>query len=109
MQADLLITHARCFTADPRRPSAEAVAVRGSRIAFVGSAAETEAWRGPRTRTIDAQGCTVMPGFIDSHYHLLLGSLELDHAQLGDVRSVDALRDALRGYAAGHPRREWLV
>jgi cytosine/adenosine deaminase-related metal-dependent hydrolase len=45
-------------------------------IAVVGSAAEIEAWiaqdRAQRTpqRTIDAQGCIVMPGLVNCHHHL---------------------------------------
>ena len=71
----ILITNARVFTAEPHAtgPTAEAVVVQGRRIAFVGSAAEAQAWRTPDTRVIDGQGATLMPGFIDSHYHLLWG------------------------------------
>jgi len=107
--ADILIVHARCFTADPANPHAEAVAVRGNRIVCAGSDDDAAAWRGPGTRVIDAQGCTLIPGFIDSHFHLLLGSLGLGDAQLGDVRSYEALTESLRAFAAEHPRREWLV
>src|SRR3989304_501868 len=107
--ADIMITHARCFTADPANPHAEAGAVRGNRIVFVGSDVDGAAWRGPGTRVIDAQGCTLMPGFVDSHFHLLLGSIGLGDAQLGEVRSYEALAEALRAFAGDYPRREWLV
>jgi predicted amidohydrolase YtcJ len=85
--ADILITNARVFTADTDHPRAEAVALRGNRIVFVGSNAEAESLRGPDTRVIDAAGRTVMPGFIDSHFHLLNGAKELRFAQLQQVRS----------------------
>ncbi len=107
--ADILVVHARCFTADPTNPRAEAVAVRGDRIIFVGSDVDAAAWRGPGTRVIDAQGCTLMPGFVDNHFHLLLGSIGLGDAQLGEVRSYEALAEALRAFASDHLRREWLV
>lgn len=103
MPADLIVTNARAFTADPAQPRAGAVAVRGGTIAFVGSAADAEAWRGPATRVIDAGGATLMPGFIDSHYHLLHGSLKLDGAQLGAVDDQDALASAIRSYDADRP------
>ncbi|HET7088034.1 MAG TPA: amidohydrolase family protein, partial [Anaerolineae bacterium] len=109
LAADILLVHARCFTADPANPRAEAVAVCGNRIVFVGSDVDAAAWRGPGTRVIDAQGCTLMPGFIDSHFHLLLGSIGLGDAQLGDVRSYGALSEAIRAFAGEHSRREWLV
>lgn len=107
--ADILITHARCFTAEPNNLSAEAVAVRGNRIVFVGNTVDAHAWRGARTRVIDAQGCTLMPGFIDSHFHLLWGSIESQDAQLADVKSLDDLASVLRRFAAEFPDREWLV
>jgi len=107
--ANTLITRARVFTADPDHPHAEAVAVRGQRIVFVGSAEEAEGWRGPRTRVIDGQGRTLMPGFIDSHFHLLWGSLELGDIQLGEAKTLEGLTTAVRAFANEHPDIPWLV
>jgi predicted amidohydrolase YtcJ len=108
MPADLLFTHTRLFTADPDQPAAEAIAIQGNHITFVGSNAEAETWRGPQTRVIDARGRTLMPGFIDSHFHLLWGSRELAAAQLGEVRTLEQLREILLFYAAAHPDQEWI-
>ncbi len=107
--ANTLITRARVFTADPDHPHAEAVAVRGQRIVFVGSAEEAEGWRGPRTRVIEGQGRTLMPGFIDSHFHLLWGSLELGDIQLGEAKTLEGLTTAVRAFANEHPDIPWLV
>lgn len=109
MSADLIITRAHVFTADPARPRAEAVAVGGSRLTFVGSAAEAESLRGPRTRLIDAAGRSLLPGFIDSHFHLLWGSIGLAEAQLGSVRTLDDLTTALRKFADEPPTADWLT
>jgi imidazolonepropionase len=46
-----------------------AVAVSGGRITFAGRAADLPS--GPATRTVDAQGATVLPGFVDAHTHLV--------------------------------------
>jgi predicted amidohydrolase YtcJ len=107
--ADILITNARVFTAHPAQPYAEAVAIRGNRITFVGSKAESNVWLGPDTQCIDGQMCTLMPGFNDSHFHLLLGSLKLDDIQLDEVSSMTDLTLVIDQYASGHPNREWLV
>lgn len=107
--ADLLITHGRVFTADPAQPRAQAVAIVGSRIAWVGSLADADAWRGPSTRVIDAAGATVLPGFIDSHFHLLWGSIKLDSLQLDAVDSLDALAHAVRAWTAANPDRPWIL
>ncbi len=105
--ADLLIIHSAVFTADPDNPHADAVAISGNRIAWVGEDAEANKWRGPGTRVIDGQGCTLMPGIIDSHYHLQMGSLELADAQLGGLTSLEEVSAALR--AAATAEREWVV
>ncbi|MBK8022224.1 MAG: amidohydrolase [Chloroflexi bacterium] len=102
----LLIHHARVFTADPARPTAQAVGIQGNRIAFVGSNEEAEHWRSADTRTIDAAEAALMPGIVDSHFHLFLGSTELGHAQLWDAQSLDQIGDLVRAYAAAHPDEE---
>jgi len=106
--ADLLILNGRVITADDAKPHAEAVAAAGRRIVFVGSNSEAQSWRVPSTRVIDAQGCTVMPGFIDSHFHLRVGSVELQNADLVDVMSLGDLESALRKYAQGHLDSLWV-
>ena len=107
-QADILITNAKVFTADPDQPSAEAVAIKSNRIIFTGSNGEAENHRGSNTRAIDAKGRTVMPGFIDSHFHLLNGAKELRFAQLQDVRSLEMLRRDLIEYAESNSG-EWVA
>ena len=106
---NILITNAKVFTADNDLPNAEAIAIQGNRILFVGSNAEAESFRGPDTRGIDAQGRTVMPGFIDSHFHLLNGAKELRFAQLQGVRSLEMLREELLSYAESGSSSEWIA
>mgnify|MGYP001424277917 CR=1 FL=1 len=108
MPADFLFTHAHIFTADPEYPHAEALAIQGNRIVFVGNHAQAETWRGDETRVISCEGRTLLPGFIDSHFHLLWGSLELRAAQLEEVRSLDDLRGVLLAYADAHANQEWV-
>lgn len=99
----LLITHARVFTANHAQPNAEAVLIRDNRIFYVGSDWEARRLAARNTRVIDAQQATLMPGIIDSHYHLFMGSTELGHIQLWDVHSLQELTEVIRLYAAQHP------
>lgn len=108
IHADLLITNAAVYTVDPIQPHAEAVAVQGNRIVFVGSAAAAEPWRGPHTEVIDAHGQTLLPGLIDSHFHLLWGSLKLDSLQLDGATDLAHLGELLHSYAQLHPDRTWV-
>lgn len=101
--ADILFVNAGVYTADPDLPRADAVAVLGDRISFVGSRQGAEAWRGPRTRVIDGQGCTLLPGFIDSHFHLLHGSLELGDIQFEGVDNLPDLRQTVLDFVSRNP------
>jgi predicted amidohydrolase YtcJ len=55
---------AACF-----RPDAEAVAIRGNRIVLMRGARDALAHRGPKTRVMNVDGGTVLPGLVDSHTH----------------------------------------
>ncbi len=103
MQADKIITNAKVLTMDEARPRAEAVAWGGGRILAVGSRAEVEALAGPATRVVDAGGRTLLPGFVESHLHLVLGGNELSQLQLGGVEGFEALAAAFRDYATQNP------
>ena len=106
--ADLIIMHARAFTANPRQPYAQAVAVKGNRIVFVGGDQDVHAWRGPATRVVHGQGSTLLPGLIDSHFHLGWGTLDYEDAQLEEVHTLDDLAQTLHAYRAAHPGKLWI-
>ena len=106
--ADLIFMNTRVFTSDESNPYAEAVAVAGNRIAFVGGSSEVEAWRGPETRVIDGQGNTLLPGFIDSHFHLLWGCIWLGSAQLQEVKTKEDLKKILLDFADENKTTSWV-
>lgn len=103
MRADIIITNARVLTMDPAAPRAEAVAMGAGRILMIGARRMVEALAGPQTRMIDAAGRTVLPGFVESHLHLVLGGAELAHLQVGGLYGMDALRGAFKAFAAKKP------
>ncbi len=67
--ADVVLTGGNIVTMADGAPAAQAIAVRGDRIAAVGSDAEIEALVGPETQVIRLDGKTVVPGMIDAHVH----------------------------------------
>ena len=107
--ADILITNASVLTMDRARPRAEAVAIQGDRIVFVGSSEDANAWRRPYTRVIDGAGRTLLPGLIDSHFHLLWGSLKLDNIDCEGLTTYEELTDTVRAYAHANPERSVLM
>ncbi len=106
--ADLVLTNAVVHTADAKRPRAEAVAVRGNRIVAVGSDADARHFAGPGARVLDLAGRTVVPGFDDSHAHLLgIGYARLDVDLVGTrsyAEVVERVAAALKGRRPG----EWV-
>jgi len=106
---DLIVVNGRVLTMDEDHPAAEAIAVRDGRILAVGDGKAIAALKGPATRVIDAQGGSVVPGFIEAHMHLFSGAAELAHLQLAGLHGFDALRDAIRAYAAERPDAPMLV
>ncbi|GAB4382179.1 amidohydrolase [Albidovulum sp.] len=109
MDPDLILTNARVLTMDPDCPRAEAVAIAGGRLAAVGSRAGIEPRARGGTEVIDCGGATLLPGFFESHLHLVLGGVELAHLQLTHVRGEAALAAAFRDFAARHPEAPLLM
>lgn len=107
--ADVIFTNAKVFTSDESKPTAEAVAVKGNRILYVGDNAGAQAFRGEKTRLIDAQEHTLTPGFIDTHVHLLWGSIWMGNAQLQEVRIKDDLKKVLTEFARQNKTNPWVV
>jgi len=77
--ADLIFTSGNIYTVNARQPHAEAIALRGDRIVYVGSNAGAKQYQGKNTRVIDLHGATVMPGMTDAHYHFIgVGQREMN-------------------------------
>src|SRR6267378_2836351 len=68
--ADLIFKNGNIYTANESMPRAQAVAVKGDRIVFVGSNDAAQKFVGKDTRVVDLHGNTVLPGITDAHHHL---------------------------------------
>jgi predicted amidohydrolase YtcJ len=107
--ADLIILNAKVWTVDKTHPTAQAVAVLGDRIVAVGSNGDVEAWHGVRTRTIDASGKLLLPGFNDSHVHFVDGGLSLDSVQLNDATNAAEFARRIGEQVKKTPKGEWVT
>jgi predicted amidohydrolase YtcJ len=109
---DLIIHNARVYTAGPPGNDgemAEAIAIRGNQVLRVGSEREIQRLRRPQTTMIDAKGGAVLPGFTDSHLHLIDGGLRLDRVDVSDAATLEEVQDRIRGWAEAHPEAAWIV
>jgi predicted amidohydrolase YtcJ len=106
----LLLLNGAIHTMDGAMPRASALAVdRGSgRILAVGDDADIRSLTGPLTETLDLQGRTALPGFIDAHTHLAMyaqGRLDVD---LRGARSEDEAVGLVAARAAHTPEGAWI-
>ena len=106
--AELVLTHGAVYTVDGPRSWAEAVAVSGGRIVFVGTAAAAKPWIGPQTKVVDLAGKMVLPAFHDSHVHPVSGGMEALECDLHGLATADEVLEAVRKYAAAHPDAVWI-
>jgi predicted amidohydrolase YtcJ len=105
--ADTLYTGGTIITVNDDAPRAEAVAVKNGVILAVGSAGDLEKYRGSETAVFDLDGRTMLPGFVDSHGHVIMGGLQALSANLlappdGDVTDIASLQETLRTWIANN-------
>ncbi|HEY2592721.1 MAG TPA: amidohydrolase family protein, partial [Chloroflexota bacterium] len=107
--AELVLLNATVITMDGSQPAARAVAVGGGRILAVGSNDAMQAWTTAGTRVQDLRGHTLLPGFNDSHNHMLMTGLSLAAVELSRATCVEDVLTALAQRAAITPAGQWLV
>jgi hypothetical protein len=105
----LVVVNARVWTGNPARPWAGAVAVRGNRLAAVGSSAEVQKLVTRTTRVVDAHGAMVVPGFIDSHVHFVDGGFDLTDVQLRDAKTPAEFIARVKAFAGTVPAGTWIL
>jgi predicted amidohydrolase YtcJ len=87
--ADAIYYNGTIVTMNDGQPSAQAVAVAGTKILGVGTTIQMQGYKGPSTRMVDLRGKTLLPGFIDAHSHLAGYGLLNDPDHWVDVSSVN--------------------
>lgn len=108
-RADLVLRGGKIVTMNPKQPQAEAIAIVGRRIARVGSDREIEEMIGPNTRVIELRGRLVVPGFIESHGHLLgLGQSRLV-LDLRGTRSAEEVAERVAQQVRAAKPGEWIL
>ena len=95
-KADLVLRGGKIVTLSPDRPVAEALAATGERITGVGTTAEIDDFVGPETRVIELEGALAIPGFIDSHAHLMDLGFSQMRLDLVATRSTSEITRKLR-------------
>ena len=108
-RADLIVTGATIYTVDSLRPTAQALAVRGGRVLYVGTRDSALALRGTATRVVDASGRTLIPGMVDAHAHLLGLGTSLRNVDLVGTKSYDEVIARVVARARELPKGSWIL
>ena len=93
-----VLTNGRCYTLDKQGTIAEAIFMEDGKIKAVGTNDEIMKMAGDDADVIDAKGKAVLPGFYDSHLHLLSYGYSLTMAYLDDCKSIEDVVQTLKKY-----------
>jgi len=109
--ADLVLTNGYVYTVDATRSVAQAIAIKGNKIVFVGTNEAAAAYTGKGTEVRDLGGAMVMPGIHDMHIHAL-GIVEPDQCDLKSQaysleQMVPVLQECITRYEIAPG--DWLV
>lgn len=103
--ADVLFRNGKVYTLDAKQPWAEAVAVKGNKITYVGPAKGSRAWIGPKTRVVDLKGGMLLPGFIDGHNHFVSGPGGKRGVRLIGSKDTGEMLQRIRDYVKANPEK----
>ncbi|XP_062231383.1 protein LONG AFTER FAR-RED 3-like isoform X2 [Phragmites australis] len=108
--ADMILANATIYTADdPARPFADAMAVRGGRVLRVGTYDSVKELKGRHTYELNLSGNVVLPGFIDSHVHLIDGGLQLARVPLRGVRTKVEFTSKVKEVVRDKHHGQWIL
>jgi predicted amidohydrolase YtcJ len=114
-KADVIFVHGNVYTGVVEASAfksikrAQAIAVRGDRIAMVGENADVLKLKGPETQVIDLGGKFIMPGFNDAHTHLSEGGAQRLNVNLVGVKSLDEFRERIRAKVEAAAPGDWIL
>jgi predicted amidohydrolase YtcJ len=107
--ADLVLWNGKIWTVNKDQPEAEALAVWHGRIVAVGKNDDIKPLVGAGTKVVDLKGRRVVPGFYDSHVHLLGSGQRLSEVALKDAENEEEFGRRLRDFDRKLPRDRWLL
>jgi predicted amidohydrolase YtcJ len=111
-EGDLIVRNANVYTVDARLPRAESFLIRGGRFLAVGTNAQIASLASKGAQVFDAQGMTIVPGFIDCHNHPV-GEVLLYEVAVGNPFDVEfvtiaSILDKLTARARETPPGYWV-
>ncbi len=107
--ADLVLLNGNIITVDSNNTIVEAIAVIDDKIVSLGSSDEINNLVGDSTDVIDLKGKTAIPGFIDSHAHLISTGQAKISLNLRDAKNWDEVVYLVAAAADESRNGEWII
>ncbi|KAK9682800.1 hypothetical protein RND81_10G097200 [Saponaria officinalis] len=107
--AELLVTNAVIYTADPSFRFADSMAIGNGRVLGIGNLSSLQEFEGSTTKRLNLEGKVVVPGFIDSHVHLLPGGLQMAQVNLHGVSTKQEFIEKIEVAAKSKKERDWVL
>ena len=106
-QADLLVFNARIYTVNEQFAQAEAMAIKDGKIVGMGKTAELKKEFEAKD-SLNAEGKSIYPGFIDGHAHFLAYGQGLQTVDLVGTESWAEIVEKVKRFAAQNPEG-WIL
>ncbi len=108
-QIDFVVLNAEIITMDSNLPKAEAMAVSNERIIAIGTNDEITPYQDIAIQKVDMEGRTLLPGFIDTHAHLVGLGRKLLHLDLGNTTSIEQVLQLVKKEAEQFPHGKLIL
>jgi predicted amidohydrolase YtcJ len=108
LYVDLVLHNGTFITLNEKEPFASSIAVKDGKIFRIGEFDVIKPYQGKNTKVLDLHGRTAIPGFIDSHIHIISLGLDMQVMDLGGVSSKSAILSKLERVTKGTPPRNWI-
>jgi predicted amidohydrolase YtcJ len=109
MYADLALLNGHIITLCKDKPLAEALAIKGNKIMKIGRNKEIFQHINGRTKIVDLNGKTVIPGLIDSHIHVADFAKTLCWINLEEARSIAEIKSLVKKHAETTLKGKWII
>ncbi len=107
--ADLIITDATIWTGTNPSHTVQALAIAGDTILAIGTNEEIENLKSTSTKVVNAKGKFIVPGFIDTHVHLMMGGNALLSVELRDANTPQEFAKRIANYAETLEVGQWIL
>lgn len=106
--ADLILSNGSIYAVDSDKTTAEAVAVKDGKIIFVGSTADSEKYKGDKTKVVDLDGRLVLPSFFEGHGHVSMATELVYSCDISQGKDLAGYLKIIKAFMKAHPESTFI-